>query len=161
MSFGIPTIPDPAAGGTDEPDAELLRASYATLEALQKLAAFKPFTGWYVGQVTARVAELEREILEGDLPADEVMKKRVQRKEALRFVEMLKTEHARALQVLAQQQAAAAARQQVRETGPKMTTMPTPDFGTKAAEEPPTVEGMMKELDGMFSVFGGGGPAGQ
>ncbi len=161
MAFGIPTVPASAPVEAAPPEAALVREALATIDALQKLAQFKPFTGWFMGRLGERVEQLETEILEGDLSAEEIMKRRERRREVKHLMDMLKAEHGRALQVLEQQQMHAAAKQQVRDTGPKMTTMATPNFdGTKPGEEPVTVGGLVKEFEGMFTVFGRGAPQG-
>jgi len=127
------------------------QAAYETLDALRKLSSFKPFTGWFAGRVMQSVRKLEAEILSGEISAEEVMKKRVQRAAVLDVLEMLKREHSAAQSVLDQMQKQEAVAKQMRAVPPSLDEMPVPDL---AAATEVTVAGLTDEFAKQFSIWG-------
>lgn len=148
--FGIPPVVAP------EPHAvnpELVQEAQVTIDSLQRLSGFKPFTMWFIPRVQKRVDELTAEILEGDLCAAEVMERRLQRKEAKGIIAMLKADYEAAGRVIDGWKGSEAMKKQV--TPPLSTVQQvTPPFESAATPLPGgLVNELVDEFGKMFSPF--------
>jgi hypothetical protein len=148
--FGIPPDVEPAL---PQVDLSVVQDANFTVESIRRLAASKPFMMWFLPRLQKRVDDLAKEILEGDLEASEIMNRRIQRKEVMGILTLLKSDYGTAARVIDQWRSQEARSKQVKAPIPVQEQVASPFSSPTEPVPAVSVNSLVTEFTSMFSPF--------